>query len=475
MIIKTVFSTLCCLRLKRGSARPLALVLALALAAAPVAAGAAAKGAVNPVAAEAVALPMGNLSIHARFFVDLPEGPQRALSSGVPLSFKFSYRLAKPKALAYKLAIGKWFDDSDTLTKTLRFSSLTGEYRVADPNGTKTYPTLDAALRDLGEVRGWTVLSPGSISGYGPSEVSIAVRLDLSDDDLPQAFRIDSYGEGFGGLGSGWATARVIPAGLPKDAKPTAGGKGAGGGAGLGAATANSGAPSGAPAPENGGKKAAKGAARPIPAPAPTSGARGKGGSAPEPAAPALAPGMGEEDGSMPITEHELRELGELNALRKLSGFGLIPSASGAGQNAQATLEALGKAVPSASAGDGGAEPLEGDGESAEDDETAAQKPNSNPFVPVVPGAPGAAAEASPAPKPGVEPAAQSELEPAPKLDAKQGSAPGARGAKSVSRPKAKGGGSVYNAKSAASMARQSTKQGWLDAGKAATKDDLRR
>lgn len=315
-------------------------------------------------------------------------------------------------------------------------------------------------------------MSPGSISGYGPSEVSIAVRLDLSDDDLPQAFRIDSYGEGFGGLGSGWATARVIPAGLPKDAKPTAGGKGAGGGAGLGAATANSGAPSGAPAPENGGKKAAKGAARPIPAPAPTSGARGKGGSAPEPAAPALAPGMGEEDGSMPITEHELRELGELNALRKLSGFGLIPSASGAGQNAQATLEALGKAVPSASAGDGGAEPLEGDGKSAEDDETAAQKPNPNPVAPV---APGAAAEASPAPKPGVEPAAQSELEPAPKPDAKQGSAPAARGAKSVSRPKAKGGSSVYNAKSAASMARQSTKQGWLDAGKAATKDDLRR
>lgn len=470
MIIKTVFSTLCCLRLKRGSVRPLA--LALALAAAPVAAGAAAKGAVNPVAAEAVALPMGNLSIHARFFVDLPEGPRRALSSGVPLSFKFSYRLAKPKALAYKLAIGKWFDDSDTLTKTLRFSSLTGEYRVADPNGTKTYPTLDAALRDLGEVRGWTVLSPGSISGYGPSEVSIAVRLDLSDDDLPQAFRIDSYGEGFGGLGSGWATARVIPAGLPKDAKPAAGGKGAGGGAGLGAATANSGAPSGAPAPENGGKKAAKGAARPIPAPAPTSGARGKGGLAPEPAAPALAPGMGEEDGSMPITEHELRELGELNALRKLSGFGLIPSASGAGQNAQATLEALGKVVPSSSAGDGGAEILEGGGKGAEDDEAAAPKPNSNPGAPA---APGAAAETSPAPKPGVEPAAQSELEPAPKPEAKQGSAPGARGVKSVSRPKAKGESSVYNAKSAASMARQSTKQGWLDAGKAATKDDLRR
>lgn len=465
MIIKTVFSTLCCLRLKRGSARPLALALALALVAAPVAAGAAAKGAVNPVAAEAVALPMGNLSIHARFFVDLPEGPRRALSSGVPLSFKFSYRLAKPKALAYKLAIGKWFDDSDTLTKTLRFSSLTGEYRVADPNGTKTYPTLDAALRDLGEVRGWTVLSPGSISGYGPSEVSIAVRLDLSDDDLPQAFRIDSYGAGFGGLGSGWATARVIPAGLPKDAKPAAGG---------GAATANSGAPSNAPAPESGGKKAAKGAARPIPAPAPTPGARGKGGSAPESAAPALAPGMGEEDGSMPITEHELRELGELNALRKLSGFGLIPSASGAGQNAQATLEALGKAVPSASAGDGGAEPLEGDGRGAEDDETAAPKPNPNPN-PGAPVAPGAAAEASPAPKAGVEPAAQSELEPAPKPDAKKGSAPGARGAKSVSRPKAKGGASVYNAKSAASMARQSTKQGWLDAGKAATKDDLRR
>lgn len=472
MIIKTVFSTLCCLRLKRGSARPLALALALALAAAPVAAGAAAKGAVNPVAAEAVALPMGNLSIHARFFVDLPEGPRRALSSGVPLSFKFSYRLAKPKALAYKLAIGKWFDDSDTLTKTLRFSSLTGEYRVADPNGTKTYPTLDAALRDLGEVRGWTVLSPGSISGYGPSEVSIAVRLDLSDDDLPQAFRIDSYGEGFGGLGSGWATARVIPAGLPKDAKPAAGGKGAGGGAGGGAATANSGAPSNAPAPESGGKKAAKGAARPIPAPSPTSGARGKGGSAPEPAAPALAPGMGEEDGSMPITEHELRELGELNALRKLSGFGLIPSASGAGQNAQATLEALGKAVPSASAGDGGAEILEGGGKGAEDDEAAAPKPNSNPGAPA---APGAADETSPAPKPGVEPAAQSELEPAPKPEAKQGSAPGARGVKSVSRPKAKGGASVYNAKSAASMARQSTKQGWLDAGKAATKDDLRR
>ena len=472
MIIKTVFSTLCCLRLKRGSARPLALALALALAAAPVAAGAAAKGAVNPVAAEAVALPMGNLSIHARFFVDLPEGPRRALSSGVPLSFKFSYRLAKPKALAYKLAIGKWFDDSDTLTKTLRFSSLTGEYRVADPNGTKTYPTLDAALRDLGEVRGWTVLSPGSISGYGPSEVSIAVRLDLSDDDLPQAFRIDSYGEGFGGLGSGWATARVIPAGLPKDAKPAAGGKGAGGGAGGGAATANSGAPSNAPAPESGGKKAAKGAARPIPAPSPTSGARGKGGSAPEPAAPALAPGMGEEDGSMPITEHELRELGELNALRKLSGFGLIPSASGAGQNAQATLEALGKAVPSASAGDGGDEILEGGGKGAEDDEAAAPKPNSNPGAPA---APGAAAETSPAPKPGVEPAAQSELEPAPKPDAKQGSAPGARGVKSVSRPKAKGESSVYNAKSAASMARQSTKQGWLDAGKAATKDDLRR
>lgn len=191
---------------KRLAALPV-LLAAFALAAAPQASA----ESITPTRSEAHLLDDGRLSLSSRFHIRLPDSLKTALQDGVPLHFNLSYRLEKPAIASYRDKLSHLVDSNDVVHYRLSFHPLTNRYRLSVGTFSTEYAELDTALRGVGAIANWQILHPGALSGKSSSDIRIAVRLNLSTDQLPKPFQISARSTKWQ-LDSGWHRLTVSPA-----------------------------------------------------------------------------------------------------------------------------------------------------------------------------------------------------------------------------------------------------------------------
>ncbi len=159
--------------------------------------------------AQAALASNGQLSISTRFQTQLPEQLKEALQQGVPLTFQLSYQLTEPTLVAYKIRFNQLFQPAAPVQYRLSYHPLTSRYRVTIGTFSTEYVSLDTALRSVGAIANWRVLSSGSLSGYGADEVKAAVRLNLSTNQLPKPFQINAMTSRNWQLDTGWVRVGV--------------------------------------------------------------------------------------------------------------------------------------------------------------------------------------------------------------------------------------------------------------------------
>lgn len=155
----------------------------------------------------------GQLAISSRFQTDLPEQLQEALMQGVPLNFELNYQLVSPTWAAYRSRFNQFVGSGDKIVYKLSYHPLTNRYRVSIGSFSTEYATLANALRALGAVVNWRVLSSGTLSGSPSSAVEAKIRLNLSISDLPRPFQINAVTSKNWQLDSGWQSLSVSNSG----------------------------------------------------------------------------------------------------------------------------------------------------------------------------------------------------------------------------------------------------------------------
>lgn len=146
----------------------------------------------------------GQLSVSTRFDIKLPAGLNDALMQGVPLPFRLEFELTRPRATSYYLNISNWFAPHASMSFTLSYQPLTQRYRRSIGSFATYYPTLGDALRAIGAIQGWRVLSPGLLSDVAPDDVAGRVRLILDISELPKPFQLNALGSSDWTLASVW-------------------------------------------------------------------------------------------------------------------------------------------------------------------------------------------------------------------------------------------------------------------------------
>lgn len=180
------------------------LLLPLLLIAFPVAAES-----IVPSRAEARLLGNGQLAVSSRFRTDLPDQLEQAVKQGVALHFTLSYQLSAPTVAAYKFKWSQLIDDNSSIQYKLSFHPLTNRYRVAVGTFSTEYDTLASALRSVGAVANWKVLSSGTLQGIRLQDIKAEIRLQLSTSKLPQPFQINALNSKSWNLDSGWKSLTV--------------------------------------------------------------------------------------------------------------------------------------------------------------------------------------------------------------------------------------------------------------------------
>lgn len=146
----------------------------------------------------------GQLAISSRFRTELPTQLQDALKQGVPLDFVLSYRLESPTIAAYKFKINQLISNAHTVNYRLSFHPLTNRYRVSVGTFSTEYNTLNTALKAIGAIMNWSVLSTGTLNDATPHEVKAQIRLNLTTTRLPKPFQINALTSHNWDLDSGW-------------------------------------------------------------------------------------------------------------------------------------------------------------------------------------------------------------------------------------------------------------------------------
>lgn len=180
------------------------LLLPLLLIAFPVAAES-----IVPSRAEARLLGNGQLAVSSRFRTDLPDQLEQAVKQGVALHFTLSYQLSAPTVAAYKFKWSQLIDDNSSIQYKLSFHPLTNRYRVTIGTFSTEYDTLASALRGVGAVANWKVLSSGTLQGVKLQDIKAEIRLQLSTSKLPQPFQINALNSKSWNLDSGWKSLTV--------------------------------------------------------------------------------------------------------------------------------------------------------------------------------------------------------------------------------------------------------------------------
>ncbi len=165
---------------------------------------------ISATRAEAKLTHAGQLSVSSRFRTDLPDQLKEALKQGVPLHFNLSWQLSAPSMSSYKFKLDQLLNNDSTIQYKLSFHPLTNRYRVTVGTFSTEYDTLETALRAVGAVVNWKVLSKGALSDVAAKDTKAEIRLLLTTAKLPKPFQINALTSKNWHLDSGWKSLSVV-------------------------------------------------------------------------------------------------------------------------------------------------------------------------------------------------------------------------------------------------------------------------
>lgn len=165
---------------------------------------------ISATRAEAKLTHAGQLSVSSRFRTDLPDQLKEALKQGVPLHFNLSWQLSAPSMSSYKFKFDQLLNNDSTIQYKLSFHPLTNRYRVTVGTFSTEYDTLETALRAVGAVVNWKVLSKGALSDVAAKDTKAEIRLLLTTAKLPKPFQINALTSKNWHLDSGWKSLSVV-------------------------------------------------------------------------------------------------------------------------------------------------------------------------------------------------------------------------------------------------------------------------
>lgn len=165
---------------------------------------------ISATRAEAKLTYAGQLSVSSRFRTDLPDQLKEALKQGVPLHFNLSWQLSAPSVASYKFKFDQLLNNDSTIQYKLSFHPLTNRYRVTVGTFSTEYDTLETALRAVGAVANWKVLSKGALSDVAAKDTKAEIRLLLTTAKLPKPFQINALTSKNWHLDSGWKSLSVV-------------------------------------------------------------------------------------------------------------------------------------------------------------------------------------------------------------------------------------------------------------------------
>lgn len=165
---------------------------------------------ISATRAEAKLTHAGQLSVSSRFRTDLPDQLKEALKQGVPLHFNLSWQLSAPSVASYKFKFDQLLNNDSTIQYKLSFHPLTNRYRVTVGTFSTEYETLETALRAVGAVANWKVLSKGALSDVAAKDTKAEIRLLLTTAKLPKPFQINALTSKNWHLDSGWKSLSVV-------------------------------------------------------------------------------------------------------------------------------------------------------------------------------------------------------------------------------------------------------------------------
>ena len=165
---------------------------------------------ISATRAEAKLTHAGQLSVSSRFRTDLPDQLKEALKQGVPLHFNLSWQLSAPSVASYKFKFDQLLNNDSTIQYKLSFHPLTNRYRVTVGTFSTEYDTLETALRAVGAVANWKVLSKGALSDVAAKDTKAEIRLLLTTAKLPKPFQINALTSKNWHLDSGWKSLLVV-------------------------------------------------------------------------------------------------------------------------------------------------------------------------------------------------------------------------------------------------------------------------
>lgn len=165
---------------------------------------------ISATRAEAKLTHAGQLSVSSRFRTDLPDQLKEALKQGVPLHFNLSWQLSAPSMSSYKFKFDQLLNNDSTIQYKLSFHPLTNRYRVTVGTFSTEYDTLETALRAVGAVANWKVLSKGALSDVAVKDTKAEIRLLLTTAKLPKPFQINALTSKNWHLDSGWKSLSVV-------------------------------------------------------------------------------------------------------------------------------------------------------------------------------------------------------------------------------------------------------------------------
>lgn len=165
---------------------------------------------ISATRAEAKLTHAGQLSVSSRFRTDLPDQLKEALKQGVPLHFNLSWQLSAPSVASYKFKFDQLLNNDSTIQYKLSFHPLTNRYRVTVGTFSTEYDTLETALRAVGAVANWKVLSKGALSDVAAKDTKAEIRLLLTTAKLPKPFQINALTSKNWHLDSGWKSLSIV-------------------------------------------------------------------------------------------------------------------------------------------------------------------------------------------------------------------------------------------------------------------------
>jgi len=111
---------------------------------------------------------------------------------------------------SYKFKFDQLLNNDSTIQYKLSFHPLTNRYRVTVGTFSTEYDTLETALRAVGAVANWKVLSKGALSDVAAKDTKAEIRLLLTTAKLPKPFQINALTSKNWHLDSGWKSLSVV-------------------------------------------------------------------------------------------------------------------------------------------------------------------------------------------------------------------------------------------------------------------------